>query len=48
MRIGMKVLPEDYVHNQGDKIVSLALNNFFSTAVAISGACAVLKTGIQS
>jgi len=39
---------EDYFHNEGYKIVSLALTNFFSTPVTISGAYAVLKIGIQS
>ena len=38
----------DYVHNEGHKIVSVALNNFFSAAVAIADVCAVLKIGIQS
>jgi succinate dehydrogenase hydrophobic anchor subunit len=48
MRIGMKVIPEHYVHNEGHKIVSLALNNFLLTAIAISGACVALKICIQS
>ena len=48
MRIGMKVVPEHYVHNDGHKIVSLAMNNFFPTAIAISGACVALKICIQS
>jgi hypothetical protein len=38
----------DYVHNEGHKIVSVALNNFFSAAVAIADVDAVLKIGIQS
>ena len=48
MRIGMKVILEDYIHNEGPKVVSLALNNFFSAAIAIAGVYAVLKIGIQS
>jgi hypothetical protein len=36
----------DYVHNEGHKIVSVALNNFFSAAVAIADV--LLKIGIQS
>ena len=38
----------DYVHNEGHKIVSVALNNFFLAAVAIADVYAVLKIGIQS
>ena len=48
MRIGMKVVPEHYVHNEGHKIVSLALNNFLPTAIAIAGVYVALKIGIQS
>jgi len=39
---------EDYVHNEGHIMVSVALNSFFSAAVAISSVYAVLKIGIQS
>jgi len=48
MRIGMQVILEDYVHREGLKVVSLALNNFFSAAVAIAGIFAVLKIAIQT
>ena len=48
MRIGMQVILEDYIHKEGPKVVSLALNNFFSAVVAIAGVYAVLKIGIQS
>ena len=48
MRIGMQVILDDYIHNEGPKVVSLALNNFFSVVVAIAGAYAVLKMAIQS
>ena len=37
---------KDYVHNEGH--IPVALNSFFSAAVAISGVYAVLKIGIQS
>jgi succinate dehydrogenase / fumarate reductase membrane anchor subunit len=30
MRIGMQVILGDYVHREGLKVISLALNNFFS------------------
>jgi len=39
---------DDGVHNEGHKIVSVALNEIFSAAVAIGGVYAVLKVGIQS
>jgi hypothetical protein len=39
---------KDYVHNEGHKMVSVALNSFFLAAVAIAGVYAVLKIGIQS
>ena len=48
MRIGMKVILEDYIHKEVHKVVSLALNNFFSAVVAIAGVYAVLKISIQS
>lgn len=48
MRIGMQVILEDYVHKEGPKVVSLALNNFLSAVVAITGVYAILKIGIQS
>ena len=48
MRIGMKVILEDYIQKKVPKVVSLALNNFFSAVVAIAGVYAVLKIGIQS
>jgi succinate dehydrogenase / fumarate reductase, membrane anchor subunit len=48
MRIGMQVILEDYIHQDGLKVVLLALNNFFSAVVAIAGVYAILKIGIQS
>jgi succinate dehydrogenase / fumarate reductase membrane anchor subunit len=48
MRIGMKVILEDYIHEEGPKVVALALNNFFSAVVAVAGVYAVLKIAIQS
>ena len=39
---------DDYVHNEGHEVISVALNKFFSAAVAIAGVYAVLKVGSQS
>lgn len=43
MRIGMQVIIEDYVHEEGPKVLLLALNAFFSIAVGLAGIFAVLK-----
>jgi len=43
MRMGMQVIIEDYVHNEGIKIMSLMLNTFFSIAIAAASIWAILK-----
>ncbi len=43
MRIGMQVIIEDYVHEEGPKILLLALNTFFSIAIGLSSIFAILK-----
>jgi len=45
MRIGMQVIIEDYVHNEGGKVVLLMLNTFFTVVVGALCLFAVLKTG---
>jgi succinate dehydrogenase / fumarate reductase membrane anchor subunit len=47
MRIGMKVILEDYIQKEVPKVVSLALKNSFSAVIAIASVYAVLKIGIQ-
>ena len=43
MRIGMQVIIEDYVHEEGAKVIALGLNTFFSATIAVVCLFAVLK-----
>jgi succinate dehydrogenase / fumarate reductase membrane anchor subunit len=43
MRIGMQVIIEDYVHEETPKIVLIMLNTFYTVAVALVSAFAILK-----
>ncbi|WP_029005094.1 succinate dehydrogenase, hydrophobic membrane anchor protein [Azorhizobium doebereinerae] len=43
MRIGMQVVIEDYLHNEGVKVLAIIANTFFTTVIGLAGAFAVLK-----
>lgn len=46
MRIGMQVIIEDYVHDEGAKVLCIIANTFFTVAVGLAGAFAVLKISL--
>lgn len=43
MRIGVKVVIEDYVHDKNQKLALLILNTFFAWAIGLACAFAILK-----
>jgi succinate dehydrogenase / fumarate reductase membrane anchor subunit len=43
MRIGMQVIIEDYLHDDIPKLICLMANTFFTIAVALASAYAILK-----
>ncbi|MFG1350688.1 succinate dehydrogenase, hydrophobic membrane anchor protein [Xanthobacter autotrophicus] len=46
MRIGMQVVIEDYIHTEALKVLLIVANTFFSIAIALAGAFAVLKISL--
>ncbi|MEP9380236.1 succinate dehydrogenase, hydrophobic membrane anchor protein [Aquabacter sp. CN5-332] len=46
MRIGMQVVIEDYVHDESAKVLCIVANTFFTVAVGLAGAFAVLKISL--
>jgi len=47
MRIGMQVIIEDYVHDESTKLVLLMANTFFTVAVALASAFAILMLSFK-
>lgn len=43
MRLGMQTIIEDYVHDEGLKVVALVLNTFFAIFIALVSIFSVLK-----
>lgn len=46
MRVGMQVIIEDYIHDEGLKITLVVLNTFFTVAVGLSAAFAVCRISL--
>ena len=46
MRVGMQVIIEDYIHDEGMKITLVVLNTFFTVGIGLSAAFAVCRISL--
>lgn len=46
MSLGLQVVIEDYIHNEGAKIVLLVLNKFWAAGAGLACVYAILKVGL--
>ena len=46
MRLGMQTVIEDYIHNEGSRVLLLALNTFFAVAITVVSGIAILKLAL--
>ena len=48
MRIGLKEIIEDYIHDEGAKLIAIVLVTFFTVAFGLGSALAILKISLGS